>query len=344
MFDGDKSNVVSDDVIVRAAERNNVGIVPLYYEMGKAPAVKINSKKIYESLTFAYTKCNIGIISNMISKIWNKGNITSEDLKLIKILTAYNNFVIDGAKTLLVPKIPKRIQEQIDATSNSLLPNFFLYAKDKKDKQVCKHNESTVNRIKNIIKRRRLMFNEALVGTFDYKVLMNNRDVEINDELIDFWKTFTKTLNGYMFLDGDQRSNYQYLYDGVRDKMLEQYSDANYIADVLVAYYFGKVRSKRKVILWEVFGKEIFENIKRNTVGTACCRRCGARFKRKQDNQLICDKCKSEEPSEFKYIACSVCGFNMKVSKYSNTKMCQDCYVEYRKKYKANKAREYYNN
>jgi hypothetical protein len=89
--DGDKSLVVSDKTFVEVAERNMKGIVPLYYEMAKAPAEQINSEDIYKSLVSAY-KANIGEISNNITKIWNSDNV---NLDVIKWLCMENNFTID---------------------------------------------------------------------------------------------------------------------------------------------------------------------------------------------------------------------------------------------------------
>jgi hypothetical protein len=94
--DGDKAFVIQDETLVTVAERNMEGIVPLYYEMAKAPAEQINSEDIYKSLVSAY-KANIGEISNNITKIWNSDNV---NLDVIKWLCMENNFTIDFAKPL----------------------------------------------------------------------------------------------------------------------------------------------------------------------------------------------------------------------------------------------------
>lgn len=89
--DGDKALVIQDNVLTQVAEREMDGIVPLYYEMEKAKDELITPDNMYTALTSAY-KANIGIISNNISKIWNSPN---PDIKAVKWLTMYNNFVID---------------------------------------------------------------------------------------------------------------------------------------------------------------------------------------------------------------------------------------------------------
>ena len=92
MNDGDKSLVVADEALVEIAERNMVGIVPLYYEMAKADAVMVNPKEVYEGLIAAYTGGNIGVISNDITKIWNSDCV---DIDAIKLLCMENNHHID---------------------------------------------------------------------------------------------------------------------------------------------------------------------------------------------------------------------------------------------------------
>ena len=107
MVDGDKSLVVADNKLIEIAERNLKGIVPLYYNMKKAPSVILNNHSIYDGLNSAFTGGNIGLYSNDISKIWNSDvfiNGTKEEkdeaLYLIKILCMENNFVIDKMLSL----------------------------------------------------------------------------------------------------------------------------------------------------------------------------------------------------------------------------------------------------
>jgi hypothetical protein len=100
--DGDKSLVVADEDFVKIAERNMNGVVPLYYNMGKAKPTELNSKTIYEGLNKAFTGGNIGLYSNDISKIWNHNVFVNgsdeekqEATNVIKLLCMENNFVID---------------------------------------------------------------------------------------------------------------------------------------------------------------------------------------------------------------------------------------------------------
>ena len=90
--DGDKSLVCAEHTLIEVAERNMVGIVPLYYDMRKAAPQEINLIGIYDGMTAAYSGGNIGPISNNITKIWNSPN---PDVDTIKRLCYRNNEVID---------------------------------------------------------------------------------------------------------------------------------------------------------------------------------------------------------------------------------------------------------
>jgi len=57
--DGDKSLVVACPTLISIAERNMKDIVPLYYNMRKAPAEIITNHSIYNGLKTAYTGGNI---------------------------------------------------------------------------------------------------------------------------------------------------------------------------------------------------------------------------------------------------------------------------------------------
>ena len=122
--------------------------------MSKALPVELNPENVYKGLVAAFTGGNIGVISNDISKIWNSQrmiNGTEEEkrevLKCIKWLCCQNNFVIDWAKTLYKPIVPENVSAEIKKYTNSKLPAFFEFAKDKTDKQVCSRNNSFVNQI-----------------------------------------------------------------------------------------------------------------------------------------------------------------------------------------------------
>ena len=81
--DGDKSLVVADSTIISVAERECRDVVPLYYEMHKAPASIITPESLYAGMQTAWTCGGIGMYSNSITKIWADVN---PDVDAVKIL------------------------------------------------------------------------------------------------------------------------------------------------------------------------------------------------------------------------------------------------------------------
>ena len=69
-------------------------IVPLSYSLRKAKGGLITQESIYNGMVNAFTGGNIGPISNNITKVWNSGIITQEQLNVIKWLCQENNQVI----------------------------------------------------------------------------------------------------------------------------------------------------------------------------------------------------------------------------------------------------------
>lgn len=93
--DGDKALVIKDRALTTCAKRNMQNIVPLAYDLKKAKGGFLSADTMYEGMINAYTKGNIGPVSNNITKIWNSGKITQEELDVVKWLCFENNAVID---------------------------------------------------------------------------------------------------------------------------------------------------------------------------------------------------------------------------------------------------------
>jgi ribosomal protein L37E len=288
--DGDKSLVVADETFVKISERNMKGIVPLYYEMAKAGAEEINYKNIYKSLTLAY-KANIGIISNDITKIWNSDNVS---LNAIKWLTMYTNFVIDYAKTLFVPQFPEHVKKEIHKYTKSKLPHFFIYAKDKEEKQVELLNNSVVNRLEKIIPNKPIQF-KRIAGEFDYKMLMYRDNVNLNKEIINKYNDLHKNKKWKFKLQESAKADHEfYVYELIRNEMLSINSDASYIVDVLVKYLYGEKVSKNKETLWKSFGDILLHNLKQNIKNTKQCECCGKRINT-YNTKKYCNDCAEEK-------------------------------------------------
>lgn len=296
--DGDQALVNENNTWVSISERNFNAIQPkpLYYEMKKANGHNLSNKTFYEGMMNAYSGGNIGIYSNDISKVLNSDNVNWD---VIKYLCMENNFVIDYAKTLYKPKRPSTINNLIKKYTKNKTPYFFKYAKDKNDNQVEKINQSTVNKLNNIIKNKRISFNSKGFGRFNYKDLMSDKDVLINDEIIDTYKKVCRS-RGRIMQNSTYNSDisYNYLYQVIREKILEVNNDEVYVTDVLVKYLFSK-KTKDKTILWNSFGDIIVKNIENNIAnlmekGYKGCTICGKLYKSKSNRTKYCEKCARE--------------------------------------------------
>jgi hypothetical protein len=290
--DGDKSLVIQDEVLVKVADRNMQGIVPLYYEMAKAPAEQINSEDIYKSLVSAY-KANIGEISNNITKIWNSDNV---NLDVIKWLCMENNFTIDFAKTLYMPTRPQHVNEIISKYIKAKVPHFFIYAKDKEVWNVEIVNDSVVNKLNYIVPDKRINFNK-IVGKFNYKMLMTNGKVKIDDEIVNEYIKLDRSKKWISkYKDNVETHEMLFVYKFIREELLKINSDIEYVVDVLVKYLYQK-KSSRKETLWKSFGDILYENLNINIENTKQCECCGKRVDN-YNTKKYCDKCATEIKKE----------------------------------------------
>lgn len=290
--DGDKALVCADQTIVKVAERNMIGIVPLFYNMRKAKAETINSQTIYNGLKTAYTGGNIGMYSNDISKIWNSGNV---NLDAIKLLCMENNFVIDMAKTLYKPVRPESKKNMITDYTKLKTPHFFIYAKDKEKDQVEKVNNSVVNRLEKNIPNPNIKFSATNLGTFNYKTLMSVKRLEADDTKDAIIQRYTELDQKSHFMinrtSDDGLGNISFLYNEIRNSILEVNPDLDYVVNVLVDYLYVRKKSNYKTTLWECFGDVIVENIKRNVENTIPCEMCGERIEEINNKVKYCPKC-----------------------------------------------------
>lgn len=310
--DGDKSLVCADKTIIKVAERNMKDIVPLYYDMAKAEAEKVNNNNIFKGLRLAYIGGNIGVISNDITKIWNSDKVDKKAIKAIKLLCMENNFIIDYAKTLYKPIRPEEQNKLITSYTKSKTPHFFIYAKKKKKNKVEPLNNSVINRLEKIIPNTRINFNAANVGNFNYKMLMLNPNVNLDNNIINTYKKLDLKSHFMMNYNEDESNNIYHAYLDIRDKLLEINPDKYYVTDVLVKYLYVQKKSNFKTTLWECFGDVIVENLKRNI----------------------------KKPLDDGFIQCELCGKRIKATN-NISKYCNDCFKKERRKYKTEKQRLY---
>ena len=295
--DGDRLLISPDKTLIEVAKRNMEGIVPLYYEMGKAKPSDLNSEAMFEGLRNAYIGGNIGVISNDISKIWNSGDVSEDALNSVKILTAYNNFVIDYAKTLYKPTIPRDKAKIINKYTKNKLPHFFVSAKDKLESQVedIKKN-TTMGRLENMIPNKRLLFKVHNLKKFDYKMLMSNPDIKIRQDIIDVYEELEKSHYYLTKKTENKYRNIDLIFGNIKNEILKLGVNEVETSDILVKYMYGKKSSKYKNTLWECFGDIIINNIQNNLTTlygekSKPCVICGERIEITRSSKMFCEIC-----------------------------------------------------
>lgn len=289
--DGDKALVIQDDLFVHIAERNMEGILPLYYEMGAASADKITSDKIYDSLLLAF-KANIGEVSNNITKVFNSDNI---DLEVVKWLTAENNYIIDFAKTLYMPKRPDWVDKKIKAYIKSKVPYFFMEAKDKEKKNVEPINKSTVNRLRKIIPNRAIKF-EKIAGVLDSRNLMSEEIEYANRELVNTYRKLDRSKK-WLIRNSDVKNKDEgilYVYKYIKEELKKIEPNEEKIVNVLVKELYDRTNSPNKTTLWNCYGDILLRNLKINLKGTKQCECCGKRIKIVNNKVMYCNICSTE--------------------------------------------------
>ena len=304
-YDGDKIMVSPSKTIIKIMKNNleKLDVVPLEYEMGVSAPKEINSNTIFESLQIAF-KANIGIISNTISKIFNKDDFDPvEDYALIKKMCSYNNHIIDMAKTLDEVKLPDDVKAEWNHYDKQKLPYLFKYAKNKES--YLEKNNSTVNRLEDIIINKNIHF-KSVIGKFDYKKLMWKQNVKddnyivnegIDKKIINTYTQWDRNKKEYLPAEDEVNENdnkKQYIYIKIREELLKVHPDAQQISDILVRYLFKVKNSKFKTTLFESFGNEIIKNLRKNLLHEIDCMVCGDLITKPKQRQIRCDKCQSD--------------------------------------------------
>ncbi len=175
------------------------------------------------------------------------------------------------------------------------VPHFFRYAKGKSEGQVEPVNPSTVNRLETIVQAPNLRFNAKALGKFDYRMLMCNPALELQEQDLALVKTFKDLIKNCSYtLSNDEETinNYGIACRQIRQQLLEIDSDIIHITDVLVKQLFGTQQSRRKRMFWGCFGDVVLENLRRNVdTHTIMCAKCGKRILPASNRQYMCPEC-----------------------------------------------------
>ncbi|PYY28340.1 RNA dependent RNA polymerase [Paenibacillus illinoisensis] len=307
--DGDKVTVSNDSTLVKVAERNMIDVVPLYYDMKKAPAEKINRNSIKQNLKRAFSG-NIGIISNDITKLWNSDIV---DIDLVKIRTMENNFEIDAAKTNYKPIRPEHIKKLFKPFNKMKMPHFFSYEKyrmkpqDRKNKKAKRtteawSNTTTVNRLKNMFPDVRIRFKAVSDAyQFDYRKLMKEDRVKDQHyfDVLDKYKELNEAkwmLSSKTKSSDINNADHLPVYTYIRNELLKIHNDPHFITDVLIEHLYNETNTGYKTTLWSSFGDIIVENLKQNLKSRIkICERCDTVIEnnrnRSNNSKKYCEGC-----------------------------------------------------
>lgn len=347
--DGDKLLILAQRSIIDIAKRHMIGINPLYYEMKKAKAEKLDYKTMYNGLRLAFTGGNIGVISNDITKIWAQDEIGKDELNAVRWLCMETNFTIDYAKTLFKPTRPDDVDEILKQYHNLKVPYFFQYAKDKeyndnpKDSQVEKITNSTMNKIVKEIKDTKVMFTS--IGNLDhvnYLMLLKDMDGEYsNKDINDFYNRVNQKYGNNINIDKDNtnKNNIGAISNNIKSKLLEIEPDEDKIIQSLVKHLYGKNSTRKKKLLWYMYGEILVDNLKNNIdENTEVCMKCGKRVIKGDLVRCKCLQCRNDEIKKLggkKIIKCIDCGIEFEVESNANRKKrCNVCQIEFDKEKK----------
>lgn len=284
--DGDELLITPDRAFIDLLDRNEI---PLYYEMKKAIPTQINSDSIYNTLIASFENSNIGKISNTITKLFNTKD--APNLWLIRVLTAFNNFIIDFPKTQYKPNLLPEHEEEFRRFCEEVnSPQFFRAAKNKKKDNCEEGNDSNVNRmyayIRKSVKAIKITglldkvdcsekFNPQLLSDKRIKVERRTQSYQDLLKLREKLKWKSKQFEKYMkehLNEFDKKIKYTqkelnnyFCHSEIRDVMqgLSDEKTASYLVDV--EYYDEKNAMESKDILWNVFGQYLYHNICENS-------------------------------------------------------------------------------
>ena len=316
--DGDSSLVHNNEIIIKCAKsfQEKYGMIPNYYDMPKANPQTINSDNLFDGIVMAYHHGNIGTPSNEITKIFDTLNPKStkeeilEAIEIVALRCCDVNYVIDYAKTLYKPTVPKGVQERYKKYSGRKVPKFFMYAKDKRLAQVEEITDGNINRISTVVKSNKIVFKD-LLGKYSYKILMSE-DVNINTDdakiIVDLYKRVDEAnqriLSGVDIsnMDFDEKKLFYLFTEYNSKKQCQLFIDElgyslEYITNTLVK---SLQNESTKDTLWKLFGEQIYNNIQTNLYGTKICECCKERFTTsgKSDRNIYCENCRYEKTIE----------------------------------------------
>ena len=295
--DGDQLNVIVEPLFVKIADRNvkKYDVIPLFYDAEKANAEPISNESLYKGLVRAHEYSNIGEISNMLTRVWNKN---SPDRVAAALLTYLNNLRIDGAKTGVVheyedyPEVKKQINRACSGR-NGRMPAFFIATRngrkntpENRNRKYAEPNNSTMNRICRAFDDIGYVnLNYAGVPQFNYQMLMSGPCNDSNPEVYQLFCEFDNSNKSSVIASQENPyasekqliNNYSIVAEDLANELIRRYGSLEYAYPYIVKYLFageGMDKSAHKQMFWRVFGQIALENIRKNLSNCDICPDC----------------------------------------------------------------------
>lgn len=280
-WDGDHICIVHDKAFLDVLDRNKHS---LYYDMTKAEPAQITNDAIMLCLTSSFQNENIGFVSNAITKIFNSDG--ESDTKLVKILCAYNNFVIDYFKTQKsmdlkqYASVYEAYKDSNNGTCKYKCPHFFMYAKDKKSTQCEKYNKkSNADRISQYVKTKTAAgvtkveyFVEDIFSPEMFKdtsIVIERQSEEYEKIRVLLSELKRESMSVYRKVKDDLKSKESdkqlfniYCRKKFNSIIADKQKVVNYLVDI--EYYTDEHKGEKKDVLWECYGDILYDNLCRN--------------------------------------------------------------------------------
>ena len=298
--DGDMLNVVVEPTIVNIAERNlkEFDVIPLFYDPNKAPNEKISKETIFNGLKRAHQFSNIGEISNMLTRLWNRDN---PDRHAAALLAYLNNLRIDGAKTGACneysnyPDIEKQINKATGGP-NGRMPFFFQFSKNgrrdkttnrKHKRQWAKPNDSTMNRICRAFDDiGNINMNWAGIPPFNWQMLLSEPCYQNRPDIISEFCDLDNIKVSLAISAAEENPTEKDLADKnsiideyIVDTLTRKFGSIDICYPYLVKFLFADniSKSSHKQTFWRIFGDIAVKNIQKNLEDFTVCKDCNAK-------------------------------------------------------------------
>lgn len=282
--DGDEMLITSSQELISLVDRDRP---TLYYDMEKADAEQITDEVLYECLVSSFDNSIIGNISNAITKLYSADG--EPNYELIRILTAYNNYMIDYPKTQKAMDLQQFTEEYEAWIDNKRhkLPHYFRYAKGKTETSVEAYTNCNVDRVCDYINRvvpkkqykifdSKKTVNPEILKDPDIKVVRSSKEYK---ELIKILEKLhyeaqdaqrrTKRIKDKIAANKDideDELKVDFHYYLCRELILGVFDSEEKAASYLVdaEYYQPEFKNGNKKLIWNCFGNVIVENIRKN--------------------------------------------------------------------------------